>query len=394
MGSTIVLVPFFLLMIVVLTIVPILLGLFVYRDAKARGMEPLLWTLLTVFAPGFIGLIIYLVVRRDHFRLVCPQCGSEVQQGFVSCPTCGQKLCASCISCGTALRPEWRLCPQCGTEITEGEPFAPPVTVNPQTKGLGVAIGAVIALPLAFVFIAVVSIVGLAADSNHMESEMGDDSEYIAKTQIALEEFRQASHYVDLEVLTIEEAEPEKEALDWGKEKQKGKEGIYSRTFYKSEEGSINSDQGTGSYALTYAYTIVVVNAADGSSYAPIAYDFTHCQDVESALLIENVTVMLEAGQESDSETSDYGNVFVIKHADGYSFDFQGKEEKIQTYYEGTRQAFREFTDEDGDVVAQELYDYSDAEPYCIYVKLISGDKDTKYKIPVRYEGEYYSKIK
>ena len=161
MASTVILVPIFLLMSIILTAVPVLLGVFVCRDAKARGMEPLLWTLLAIFAPGFIGLIVYLVVRRDHFKLMCPGCGGEVQQTFVSCPTCGQKLSANCANCGTALSPEWRLCPQCGSEVTAGEPFVPPVVVKPQTKGLGVAIAAVLALPLALVLAAVVGFVGL-----------------------------------------------------------------------------------------------------------------------------------------------------------------------------------------------------------------------------------------
>ena len=74
MSISFVLVPFLILMVLLCTAVPVLLGVFVYRDANARGMEPLLWTLLAVFAPGFIGLIVYLVVRRDHFKLICPQC--------------------------------------------------------------------------------------------------------------------------------------------------------------------------------------------------------------------------------------------------------------------------------------------------------------------------------
>ena len=396
MGSTIVLVPLFLLMMIVLTVVPILLAVFVYRDAKARGMEPLLWTLLAVFAPGFIGLIVYLVVRRDHFKLMCPKCGGEVQQGFVSCPSCGQKLSANCSHCGTALHPEWKLCPQCGSEVTAGEPFAPPVVVKPQTKGLGVAIAAVLALPVAFVFFTIVCFIGLRAYAYNIESELGDDSEYIAKTKIALEEFSQASDYIDLEILTLNQAQPGKEALDWVKEKQKGKEGIYSRTFFKSEEGSINSDKGSGSYALTYAYTVVVINPRGGEAYDTTGHSFTHCTGVENALLIEDLTVTLASKQDSGTESPDYGNVFVIKHADGYSFDFQAKDDRIQTYYEGTHEIFKEFTDEDGEVIMTELYDYSDEEPYCITVELISGDngKGQKYKIPVRYDKEYFSSFK
>lgn len=396
MASTVILVPIFWLMIIILTAVPVLLGVFVYRDAKARGMEPLLWTLLAIFAPGFIGLIVYLVVRRDHFKLMCPGCGGEVQQTFVSCPTCGQKLSANCANCGTALSPEWRLCPQCGGEVTAGEPFAPPVVVKPQTKGLGVAIAAVLALPLALVLAAVVGFVGLRVKNSQGGSELENDSQYAAKAQIALEEFRQASHYVDLEVLTLDDAKADEKMTNWVKDKQKGKKGIHSSTFFKVENDSISTDQGSGSYALTYAYTVVVVNSPDGKSYAPSEYDYTLCEGIDNSLLIEDVTVTLDAHPQSDSQTPDYSNVFVIKYADGYSLDFQEKDDGIQTHYEATHRFVREYAEDDGDVIWSEITDDADEEPYYITVKLISdkGDKGVKYKIPVRYDKEYYSGFK
>ena len=92
MSISFVLVPFLILMVLLCTAVPVLLGVFVYRDANARGMEPLLWTLLAVFAPGFIGLIVYLVVRRDHFKLICPQCGKVNQHNSKYCDECGATL--------------------------------------------------------------------------------------------------------------------------------------------------------------------------------------------------------------------------------------------------------------------------------------------------------------
>lgn len=48
-----------------LAVVWILLAVWVYRDAKKRGMEATLWLLL-VLLTGLIGLIVYLIVRRDH----------------------------------------------------------------------------------------------------------------------------------------------------------------------------------------------------------------------------------------------------------------------------------------------------------------------------------------
>ena len=153
-------VSFVILLIMILftllvTAVPVVMGIFVYRDAKARGMDALLWTLIAVFAPGFIGLIIYLIMRREHLKLSCPNCGNEVKQTFVSCPNCGQKLAASCGNCGAALSPEWKLCPQCGAEITGTAEFAPPVVTKPDSKGFLIAIIAIMAVPLALITMAV-----------------------------------------------------------------------------------------------------------------------------------------------------------------------------------------------------------------------------------------------
>ena len=53
------------LFIIGLVVVWILLAVWVYRDAKKRGMEATLWLLL-VLLTGLIGLIVYLIVRRDH----------------------------------------------------------------------------------------------------------------------------------------------------------------------------------------------------------------------------------------------------------------------------------------------------------------------------------------
>jgi len=40
------------------------IGRFVYSDANARRMDPIVWTLVAVFVPYFIGFVAYLVVRK------------------------------------------------------------------------------------------------------------------------------------------------------------------------------------------------------------------------------------------------------------------------------------------------------------------------------------------
>ena len=53
------------IMILLLTI-PVIVGVYVYRDAKRRGMNAALWTLVAVFAPSLIGFIIYLLVSSFY----------------------------------------------------------------------------------------------------------------------------------------------------------------------------------------------------------------------------------------------------------------------------------------------------------------------------------------
>ena len=53
-----------LLIPVVWFIISILLMIWVYRDAESRGMSGVLW-LIIMLVLGIIGLIIYLVVRKD-----------------------------------------------------------------------------------------------------------------------------------------------------------------------------------------------------------------------------------------------------------------------------------------------------------------------------------------
>jgi hypothetical protein len=55
---------FCLLIPVVWFIISILLMIWVYRDAESRGMSGVLWLIIMLLL-GIIGLIIYLVVRKD-----------------------------------------------------------------------------------------------------------------------------------------------------------------------------------------------------------------------------------------------------------------------------------------------------------------------------------------
>ena len=55
-----------LLLAVVALILAVFLGMWTYNDAKERTDDPILWTLIVLFVPMPIGLIIYLLAGRKE----------------------------------------------------------------------------------------------------------------------------------------------------------------------------------------------------------------------------------------------------------------------------------------------------------------------------------------
>ncbi len=94
----------------------IAIGHYVYHDAERRGMSPVLWTLISVFAPYFIGLIVYLVVRTP-LPTRCPSCGCAAPKDSVFCPKCGKPLRQKCSACQAVLQEGDRFCTSCGAAI-------------------------------------------------------------------------------------------------------------------------------------------------------------------------------------------------------------------------------------------------------------------------------------
>jgi len=84
-------------------IIGILLCIWVYRDAERRGMNGVLW-LIVVLIAGIIGLIIYLVVRKEK--------GAPP-------PSAPPPVTRVCVSCGRVVPPDVKFCPHCGKPIPE-----------------------------------------------------------------------------------------------------------------------------------------------------------------------------------------------------------------------------------------------------------------------------------
>lgn len=136
--------------------IPIIIGVYVYRDATRRNMNATLWALVAALAPTLIGFIIYLLVRGSHSDLSCPGCAAPVTEQYVVCPKCGSKLKASCPGCGFPAEPDWTVCPKCAAPLPEDRnDYVLPA--RKKDKALGKILIAVVLIPvLLMVFIAVI----------------------------------------------------------------------------------------------------------------------------------------------------------------------------------------------------------------------------------------------
>lgn len=137
-------------------VIPVMVGIYVYRDANTRGMNAALWTLIAVLAPTFIGLIIYLIVRVEQTALQCPNCKGPVTEQHVNCPKCGAPLKNKCSKCNQALEASWEICPSCGEPVPEG--LKVPQVIIKKDKGLGKILLAVILIPLLIVILLIMGL--------------------------------------------------------------------------------------------------------------------------------------------------------------------------------------------------------------------------------------------
>jgi hypothetical protein len=89
---------------------------YVYGDARQRGMNHVLWTLLAVFIPSAVGLILYFILR-DPVPVPCPGCGTPARKGHAYCACCGAAVRPACSSCHQPVEPGWRNCTGCGAAL-------------------------------------------------------------------------------------------------------------------------------------------------------------------------------------------------------------------------------------------------------------------------------------
>lgn len=197
----------FILFVAIGIVIPVAIGVYVYRDAQRRGMNALLWTVIAALAPGFVGLIVYLVVRSNYSGARCINCGASVLPDFVVCPHCGTGLKPTCTNCGYALENDWALCPGCGTPIDDENRGGVFYDHTPTSdRGLITVLIAVIAIPIVLIIvIAVISalIMGFNTTVHYGEVDYGEEyvTQIPVESEIMVDTVPAAAEIVDVTVI-------------------------------------------------------------------------------------------------------------------------------------------------------------------------------------------------
>ncbi len=98
-----------------LAVIILMIG-YVNADAKRRGMNSLLWTLLVIFIPKALGFLAYFLLRKP-LMMACPKCGTVIGSDFRFCPNCGYALTPMCVHCGRSVSRDYVCCPYCGKAV-------------------------------------------------------------------------------------------------------------------------------------------------------------------------------------------------------------------------------------------------------------------------------------
>lgn len=168
---------FMLFLLSIFLAIPVLIGVYVYRDANRRGLNAVVWTLIAIVAPAFIGFIIYLLVRGNYLDLECPKCSAPVTEQYVVCPQCGAKLRPTCPSCSSPIEPGWKVCPMCATPL-DGMEVHLPTPKQRKDKPLSKILIAILIVPVVLIILTIFSFSALRFSAGPSSLEIYSFDEY------------------------------------------------------------------------------------------------------------------------------------------------------------------------------------------------------------------------
>ncbi|ADV84301.1 double zinc ribbon domain-containing protein [Terriglobus saanensis] len=91
---------------------------YISRDVKRRNMSAGLWMLIVLVIPGFIGAIVYFMLREPMLSK-CPSCSTEVASSFHFCPECQFQMAPVCGQCYRGVQITDVYCVNCGHELAK-----------------------------------------------------------------------------------------------------------------------------------------------------------------------------------------------------------------------------------------------------------------------------------
>lgn len=83
----------FLVFVVACVCMIVFLATWVYKDAKARGLNAPLWTIVVLLVgQKLIGILLYLLVGRKETKITCPECSEKTSMQAKFCDNCGKPI--------------------------------------------------------------------------------------------------------------------------------------------------------------------------------------------------------------------------------------------------------------------------------------------------------------
>ena len=71
----------------------VFLGIWTYKDAKSRGLNAPLWTLVVILGSNsMLGLLLYILIGRRESKITCPECAEKTSSKAVYCDHCGKTI--------------------------------------------------------------------------------------------------------------------------------------------------------------------------------------------------------------------------------------------------------------------------------------------------------------
>ena len=88
-ASLLIFIPLFFICLAASLAFVLLMAIWLYKDSRLHGQDPVLWVLICIFASPIIALILYLAFGRKQTMLPCQSCQQPIPHTARYCEYCG-----------------------------------------------------------------------------------------------------------------------------------------------------------------------------------------------------------------------------------------------------------------------------------------------------------------